>query len=406
MNDFSELLAQKTDTIVAQWVEAARQDQKIESNEQLPYLAIRNSLPRLLEAMATTLSESQGDDVQSIVHTSLEHGVLRAEQGYEPTEIAREYHLLRQIIFSVLETGLLQVSTAEVIRAFRLIDAMLDEAIAQCFKSYTEERLRELAQLQSQLTLNNQELTRLVRANQDNLAHLTHELKTPLTSIIGYADLFLRQQRRQPGTPDTSGSLGYVERVLGSSRQLLRLINDVLEISRYEAGKMRLQLTPTDVRSLIKSVVEVLEPLACAKELQMVVECSDAPDQVLTDAFRLQQIIINLLSNAIRYTETGSIRLKCQVLPKNQWLISVTDTGVGIAPEDQLHVFEPFFQASANHRPHPDSTGLGLAIVSQLVKILQGSIELVSQVGVGSTFTVILPLELQLTEAVAIESPG
>jgi len=195
--------------------------------------------------MATTLSESQDDDVQSIVHTSLEHGVLRAEQGYEPTEIAREYHLLRQIIFSVLETALLKVSTAEVFRAFRLIDTLIDEAIAQCFKSYTEERLRELAQLQSQLTLNNQELTRLVRANQDNLAHLTYELKTPLTSIIGYADLFLRQQRRQPGTMDTFAGLGYVERVLGSSRQLLRLINDVLEISRYEAGKMRLQLTPS-----------------------------------------------------------------------------------------------------------------------------------------------------------------
>lgn len=347
--------------------------------------------------MITGLSQPQDSD-QALVAASLEHGTLRAAQGFEPQEIAREYHLLHGVIFAVLEADLLAGSVAEVLRVVRLIEAMLYEALSRCFNSYTEERLRELDQLQSQLTLNNQELTRLARTNKDHLSYLAHELKTPLTSIIGYSDLFLRQQRQQPEVADTLANLGHIERVLRNGRQLLRLINDVLEISRYESGKMHLQVTPTDVCALIKSVVEVLDPLARSKELQIILECDRAPDQVLTDAFRLQQIITNLLSNAIRYMETGSVRLHCQTLPNNQWSIAVIDTGVGISPQDQSRIFEPFFQAGPNHLSYPDSTGLGLAIVAQLVKILQGSIELVSQVGVGSTFSVILPLNIDMIE--------
>ncbi len=271
MLDFSQVLIDKTDTIVENWVEAVRQDSQIESAKALHYKALRDSLPLLLQSMATMLSQSLDNDVQTLVEASLEHGVLRAEQGFDAGEIAREYRLLRQVTFSTLEADLLDGSPAEVIRVFRLIDAVVDEAIARCFNSYTSERLRELEQLQSQLTLNNQELTRLIRASQDNLSLLAHELKNPLTSIIGYSDLFLRQQRQKTEVKDTFTNLEHIERVLGNGRQLLRLLNDALEISRYEAGQMQLQPTPTDVRALIKSVVEMLEPLARMKELQIVV---------------------------------------------------------------------------------------------------------------------------------------
>jgi len=112
----------------------------------------------------------------------------RATQGFEPTEIAREYHLPGDL--STLEADLLKEKSAEVMRVVCVCYATVDEAIAQCFKSYVNERFGELKHLQSQLTLTNQELTRLVRANQDNLSHLAHELKTPLTSIIGYPIYF------------------------------------------------------------------------------------------------------------------------------------------------------------------------------------------------------------------------
>ncbi|MCA1992553.1 MAG: sensor histidine kinase [Coleofasciculus sp. S288] len=396
MIDFSQLLLDKIDIIIENWVEAVRQDNKIKSADHLPFKAIRDSLPDVLEAMATMLSPSQESDVQTLVEKSLEHGALRAEQGYDAAEIAREYRLVRSVIVSTLEADLLQASAAEVLRAVRMIDTVVDEAIAQCFKSYTEERLGELKQLQTNLTLNNQELTRLVRTNQENISHLAHELKNPLTSIIGYSDLFLRLQRQNAEVKDTFANLEHIERVLRKGREILRLINDALEISRYEAGQMKLQPTQTEIRSLIRDVMETMEPLARLKQLEMKVDCERAPQQVVSDSLRLQQIVTNLVSNAIRYTESGSIQVSCQQLDHDKWAIAVSDTGIGIAPEDQIRIFEPYFRVEFSDRPYqPDSTGLGLAIVSRLVNLLQGKIELVSQGGVGSTFTVIFPLEVQ-----------
>jgi hypothetical protein len=394
--NFSQLLAEKTDAIAKNWVEVVRLDRQISSADDLPHSAIQNHVPDVLVAMATVLSQSQDSDIQSIVQNSLEHGVLRAEQGFAPTEIAREYRLLRQVIFSTLEADLVEGTVREVMRVYNVIDATIDEAIAQCFKSYVDERLQELQQLQTQAELTNQELTRLLKANQENLSQLAHELKNPLNSIIGYSELILRSSRKNPEVQDTVPHVEHIERVVRNGRQLLRLINDTLEISRYEAGKMKLNPVPTDVHSLIKDVFEMLQPLASAKELEMVVDSQQAPEKVLTDPLRLQQILTNLLSNAIRYTESGTVQLTCQMLSDSQWSIAVTDTGVGIAPEDQSRIFDPFFRVGNNDTYLPDSTGLGLAIVSQLVKLMQGQIELASQVGVGSTFTVILPLEVKL----------
>ena len=397
MKDFSQLLQDKTQTILKQWVEAVRQDKKISSTNNLSRTAIENHLNDVLSALATVLSQYQDDQIQALVQASLHHGTLRAEQGFDAAEIAREYHLFRNVIFVTLEQELLQASAQEVMRAVRLIDMVLDEAIACCFQTYTKQRLTELEQLQNQLSLNNQELTRLVRANQDNLSILAHELKSPLTSIIGYSDLFLRLQRQQSNEKDSITHLEHVERVLRSGRLLLHLINDALEISRYDAGQMKLQAEPTNVHELIINVYEMLQPLADNKNLQMGVDCDRAPEEVVTDPLRLQQIVTNLVSNAIRYTESGTVKIKCETLGIDKWTIVVYDTGIGIEPEDQAQIFEPYFRIASSTKSFvPDSTGLGLAIVSRLVKLLQGEISLVSEMGVGSTFTVSLPLKVEV----------
>lgn len=394
MRDFSQALQDKIDIITQNWIEAVRCDEQMETAKELTYTSVRDSLPIVLQAIATILSQSQDSDIHTLVEKSLEHGTLRAKQGYDAEEIAREYRLLRRVIFSALEPELLKGSAAEVSRAYRLIDSALDEVIADCFKTYTQERLQRLEELQNQLQLTNQELTRLLRASQENLSHLAHELKTPLNSIIGYSELFLRQTNNSR-LKDSPPNLAHIDKVLSNGRQLLRLINDTLEISRYDEGRIKLQLTPTNVRSAISTVVEIIEPLAKAKNLDIAVECDPVLDRVMTDYLRLQQIITNLATNAIRYTEAGNITIKTELLPDKHWSLCITDTGIGIASEDCDRIFLPYFRAD-NSLGYciPDSTGLGLAIVQRLVNLLQGKIKLVSQIGVGSSFTVIFPLEL------------
>jgi signal transduction histidine kinase len=396
MEDFTHLLSQKVDTISQQWVEAVAQNRQIPSTNRLSKSAIEDHIPHVLKALVSVLATTEPSDIKTIISASLQHGFERAEQGFDPTEIVREYNLLRTLIIANLQTDLLQATAQEVLRAVTLINNVVDEAVAQCFKSYLDARLQELNQLQSQLTLTVEQLQRLICANQENLSVLAHELKTPLNSIISYSELFLHQQRTSV-VQETTPSLEHIERVLRNGRQLLQLINDLLELSRCEAGKMQLHPATINVRSIINTVRETMQPLAQARALELILECDQAPTQVLTDPLRLQQILTNLVSNAIRYTETGYVIIKCYSEANNQWVLIVNDTGIGIAPEDRERIFEPFTRTQHLHKHHlPDSAGLGLAIVARLVKLLQAEISLTSQLAVGSTFVVRLPLEIKI----------
>jgi hypothetical protein len=399
MLNASQSIADKTDTIMEQWLEAVRKDRQIQSSVDLSDTALGDSLPKLLKSLAVVLDPSQENPLKTIDQASLDHGTLRSRQGYDPAEIMKEYSLLRRIISSVLEPNCLKSSPQEIIQVFRQIDAVLDEAISQCFKSYVKERLQELEQLRSQLTLTNQELTRLFEASKDQLSYLAHELKTPLTAVIGYSEILLRLQQQNVNVESPSPTIHSIERVLQGGRHLLRIVNDSLELSRYEAAQIKLNLELVDVCGVISTVSEMIEPLAQAEGLQLKIDCDRAPSIVLTDPFRLQQILTNLLGNGIRYTEVGFVQISCQSLQGDKWFFAITDTGIGIAPEDQRRIFEPYSQAFFNQgRRKQEGTGLGLAIVSRLVKLLQGEIQLVSEVGVGSTFTVTLPINIQIDD--------
>lgn len=398
MLDFSQQLKDKIDTILEHWIKAVRQNRQIENGMRLSDTALGNAVPDLLAAMITVLSRSsEDDDFATIAEASLEHGLCRAKQGFNAAEIAREYRLLRREIFSALESELVKGTSREVIRAFRIVDNVIDQAVSWCFDSYVEQRLQEVEQLQTQLTLTNQELMRLLQASQDNLSQLAHELRTPLTSIIGYSELLLRQQQRNAEL-EPSPSIDNIERVLRNGRQLLRLVNDSLELARCEAGKIKLHLISIDVRSVINDAIAMIEPLAQAKGLQLKVKSDRAPARVLTDPFRLQQILTNLLGNAVQFTNSGSIVVEFVALPNEKWSLSVTDTGVGIALDDQARIFEPYSQIFLENVPRDSSsgTGLGLAIVSRLVDLMEGEISLLSEAGAGATFIVTWPVEIKV----------
>ena len=392
--DIGKSLLAKTDIIIEGWIAAIREDSDIESSKSLAYKSVRNSIPIVIDALATLLSPSLDNKHQELKDNSWEHGIVRAEQDYDVTEIVREYSLLRQTIFTVLKPDFLANSGAEILQALTSIDLVIDRAISLSLESYLEMRLQEFEEVRSQLILNNQELTRLVATQKEEVSHMAHELKSPLNAIMGFSSLLLQQQKKAASGNEASLNLQMTEKVIKNSRQLLSLINDILEISRYETGSIPLDIQYSDVRSLVNLVVETLSFTAEQKNLEIILDCDRAPQQVQTDPLRLKQIVTNLLSNAIRYTESGNITITCSTDGGDRWSLIVADTGIGLSSEVISAIFEPYYQVGSEEKDNlsPDSTGLGLAIVDKLVKLLGGEINVASELEKGSTFAVDFPM--------------
>ncbi|WP_121969069.1 sensor histidine kinase [Leptolyngbya sp. BC1307] len=397
MKDPGQALLDKVDIIIDAWIKEVRRDIDIDSTQELTYIEIRDGLPGMLQAMATLLTPSPLDDQdQAFKDTALEHGTVRAQQGFDTAEIVREYRVLRNVILMVLEPELSSGTVKQALTAVRKIDHILDSAVLISLDSYIKHRFDTLEQMQGQLLLTNQELTRLVQSQKDNLSHLAHELKNPLNAMLGFSSILLRKQRKQL-TPEAGSSMEIkqIERVISNGRQLLRLINNTLEASRQESQQIVLTMELVPVPDLVQAVIETLAPTAQLKALTLAANCDRAPQQITTDALRLQQVLTNLISNAIRYTDSGSVDVTCYEVEGGQWAIAVRDTGRGISPEQHAQIFEPYFRAGGEGSYAPESSGLGLTIVNKLVRLLQGRIELVSAVGEGSTFTVFLPVEME-----------
>ena len=392
--DIGKALLAKSEVIIESWIASIRDDLDIESARGLAYQSVRDSIPLVLQALATLLSASLSDDTQKLDDNGLEHGIVRAEQGYDIAEIMREYGLLREIVLTTLEPDLSTGSVKKALQTAKLIDSVIDRVVSLSLKSFVEVRLRELEQLQTQLILTNQELTRLVATQKEDLSHLAHELKSPLNSIMGFTQLLLRQQKQITQGQDTSLNLKLTEKVMSNSKQLLRLINNTLDLSRYQSGKMQINIESIDLKSLITMVTESLEPLAKEKELEIITVCDRAPQEIFSDSLKLRQIITNLVSNAIRYTKLGTITVICQTEERERWSIMVVDTGIGLSSEAQKQVFEAYFRVKEGDNALLDSTGLGLAIVDKLVKLLQGEIELKSELGKGSAFSATFPITI------------
>ena len=270
---------------------------------------------------------------------------------------------------------------------FRALRANLDQIVRQ--------RTRALAESEAQLRVKNTELERAIHSRAEFISIVAHELRTPLTSIVGYLDLF------------SEGRFGelpaLIERPMSSVRRnayrLKRLVDEMLDVSRIEAGRMTMRLEPVELGEVVADVVTEMQPLANARRQR--VSTRIAPmGPIDADRDKLHQIVVNLVSNAIRYTpEAGEIAIDVDEAPGDRYpggwaRLRVRDTGVGIAEEDRQRIFDPFQHASpAKHHTSagPDSAGLGLYIARGLIELHGGLITVDSQVDVFSEFTVLLP---------------
>ncbi|HZS58081.1 MAG TPA: HAMP domain-containing sensor histidine kinase [Gemmatimonadaceae bacterium] len=232
------------------------------------------------------------------------------------------------------------------------------------------------------------------RVKNDFLAVMSHELRTPLNAIIGYAEI-IRHELCGPVTADQHEKLRRMRR---SADELLRLINQVLDLERLGAGKEQVVLETTEIGDLLRAAAASVEPLAAERGLTLTVVPPDPPIIVVTDVAKLNQIVLNLLSNAVKYTEQGEVRLSVDQI-NGSLRIVVRDTGIGILPEHRTHIFEPFWQADQRLTRRVGGTGLGLTIVQRLTRLLGGEINVESTPGGGSTFTVRLPLSPSRTVA-------
>ncbi|MEL6405352.1 MAG: ATP-binding protein [Chloroflexota bacterium] len=230
------------------------------------------------------------------------------------------------------------------------------------------------------------------RLKSQFLATMSHELRTPLNAIIGYTEIQLAGM-----TGDLNDEQrDYQARVLTNADHLLNLINDVLDISKIEAGRLELVHKPFVLPDWLNSVDAQMRVLAEEKGLDFVVEIDERmPDRIFGDPARVRQVVINLLSNAVKFTEVGHIRLQIRKHGRDAWKIIVGDTGIGIPPHMQETIFEEFRQVDASSRRKAGGTGLGLAIVRKLVLTMGGNVRVNSQLGEGSTFTITLPLLLK-----------
>ncbi|WP_390896874.1 response regulator [Rubinisphaera margarita] len=250
----------------------------------------------------------------------------------------------------------------------------------------------DLERAQKSLEQQTRELEQSSQYKSEFLANMSHELRTPLNSSLILAKLL---------ADNTDGNLTeeqvkFARTILSSGNDLLNLISDILDLSKIEAGQMQVRPEELRLRPLLEDVGRGLQPLADEKSLEFELIIDEAcPSEIETDGQRLEQILKNLMSNAIKFTETGSVKLKVSPAGQDKLAFAVTDTGMGISDEQQAVIFEAFRQAdSTSHRKH-GGTGLGLSISRELAQLLGGDIELDSELGKGSTFTLTIPLAYQ-----------
>lgn len=267
------------------------------------------------------------------------------------------------------------------------------EEAAEDLERRVEERTAQLAVVTKRAQAAN-------KAKSMFLANMSHELRTPLNAVIGYSEII--EEDLEAG--DTSTSAADLGKIRGSATHLLTLINEILDLSRIESGKLELKPTPFDLPTLLRGALDTVKPTIGKNRSTCQINIAPGIEIMRSDETRVRQCVLNLLSNAAKFTQAGVVALDvrtCRIGRARGVAISVKDTGPGISAEHQLRLFQPFMQIDNTKTRAHDGAGLGLVITRRIARAMGGDVQVSSKLGHGSTFTLYLPLDMTVATPAA-----
>jgi signal transduction histidine kinase len=315
---------------------------------------------------------------------------------YEPIVVEFEhqtYHLLDIYTLLSAQSKLFAHLQAELQVTNNELEERVERRTAQLVK-VNADLTREIVkrkQVEEALILARDEALAASRLKSELVAKVSHELRTPLGSILGHTEM-IQMELYGPISEEQKEA---TSKIIKSTNYLTGLVGQLLDQAQFEAGKLKLNISPFAPADMIEDALSKLSVIAQNKGLALTIDiAADVPPQLSGDKVRLEQILLNLVSNAIKFTEQGTVCVRLYCPDTTHWAIQVSDTGPGIPLEAQTYIFEPFEQVDGSITREHAGTGLGLSIVKQLTTLMDGQIDLESTVGQGSTFTIILPLQL------------
>jgi signal transduction histidine kinase/CheY-like chemotaxis protein len=312
-----------------------------------------------------------------------EQFMSRKVQDVLPDEVARKFTAALAELNAGAEQCVIEYSLpmARGPQSYEARLLTLDEAqLVIVVRNVTERKLNEQA-----MEINRREAERLSRVKSELLANMSHEIRTPLNAVLGLAQIGARERNGPAGNDKFQG-------ILDAGRHLLGIVDDILDFSKLEAGKLSIESQPFRLPAMVRAVMALAAGRSEAKQLPMVVDLApDLPEWVVGDALRLKQVLVNLLSNAVKFTDHGQVSLKVW-LSEGWGHFEVADTGIGMPPDLLARLFQPFEQADGSTTRRFGGTGLGLSISHNLAVLMGGHIAVTSTQGEGSTFTLSLPL--------------
>ncbi|MBN1994646.1 MAG: hypothetical protein JW953_18245 [Anaerolineae bacterium] len=313
---------------------------------------------------------------------------------YEPVVVEFEHQIYRLLdIYTLLsaQSKLFAYLQAELQEANSNLEGRVERRTAELARVNTDliQEIVKRKQVEEALILARDEALAASRLKSELVAKVSHELRTPLGAILGHTQML------QIGLhgPISVEQQEVASKIIKSTNYLTSLVNQLLDQAQYEAGKLVLNIAPVVPADIVEETLSKLGVMAQNKKLTLTGQIApDVPPQLLGDSVRLKQILVNLVSNALKFTEQGTVSIRLYCPDPGHWAMQVSDTGPGIPLEAQTYIFEPFEQVDGSITREYAGTGLGLAIVKQLTTLMDGQVDLESTVGRGSTFTITLPL--------------